>query len=109
MTSNTTRNSCNEGASSATPALVAKGVGALQALAAGDALGWPQEMRGSGRRTGSRPTVAFHDWVRRAGGRFHAHEETIRAGEYSDDTQLSFAVARALLSTSRWAECLARR
>jgi ADP-ribosylglycohydrolase len=109
MTNKSTNNLYDRSVSSVTPGLVAKSVGALQALAAGDALGWPQEMRGQGRHAGGRPTVVLHDWIRRAGGRFHAHEETIRAGEYSDDTQLSFAVARSLLSTGEWADCLAQR
>ncbi len=83
-----------------------KAEGAFIALAAGDALGWPQELRKKvlGER-GDRPiTTAFRTWVRRGGGRFYPHEEPIQAGEYSDDTQLALAVARCRMfgGTSWW-------
>lgn len=75
--------------------------GAFIALAAGDALGWPQEFLG--RRHHVQPTASFCDWERRRGGRFQPHSEIIRAGEYSDDTQLTLAVARARLTAgSSW-------
>ena len=62
------------------PSRRARAEGALIALAAGDALGWPQERRPGG---GGRPaTTRFEDWERRSGGRFFAHREPIRAGEY---------------------------
>ena len=69
--------------------------GAFVAAAAGDALGWPQEIRG--KALGSPPTTAkldFSSWSRLDGGRFYRHEQRIKAGEYSDDTQLMLAVAR---------------
>lgn len=77
--------------------------GAFTALAAGDALGWPQEFLSRKQRV--QPTPAFRDWQRRSGGRFQLHTETIHAGEYSDDTQLTLAVARSRLTagTSWWA------
>jgi ADP-ribosylglycohydrolase len=77
--------------------------GAFTALAAGDALGWPQEFLSRKQRV--QPTPAFRDWQRRSGGRFQPHTEIIRAGEYSDDTQLTLAVARSRLTagTSWWA------
>ncbi len=80
------------------PALpLARAEGAFLALAAGDALGWPQEMPRNTRThsgyRGRRPE--FQRWTRRSGGRFQAHEEIIRAGDYSDDTQLTLAVARS--------------
>lgn len=88
----------------------ARAEGALIALAAGDALGWPQES--SRRRLGGRrrlPTTRFEDWQRRSGGRFYAHRELIRAGEYSDDTQLTLAVARSRIhGGDRWWTCLTR-
>ncbi len=75
---------------------VAKAEGALLALAAGDALGWPQEMRLNRRGSSAdeRAKVEFKQWTRRSGGRFQPFEEVIRPGEYSDDTQLALAVAR---------------
>ena len=76
---------------------LAKAEGALLGLAAGDALGWPQEMRRSG-ASGTPPHVEFRTWTRRSGGRFRPYEEIIDAGAYSDDTQLALAVARSRTS-----------
>ena len=75
----------------------AKAEGAFLALAAGDALGWPQEMprnvrRGSGQQCAH---TEFIEWIRRSGGRFQPYEEVIERGHYSDDTQLTLAVARS--------------
>ena len=74
-----------------------KAEGAFLALAAGDALGWPQEMPRRSRREagGASPSLEFRTWTRRGGGRFRPYEEAIGAGEYSDDTQLTLAVARS--------------
>ena len=83
-----------------------KAEGAFLALAAGDALGWPQEMprniRGS--RASAEAHIEFEEWRRRGGGRFHPYEEIIHSGEYSDDTQLTLAVARSrtIHGTSWW-------
>ncbi len=77
--------------------LQAKAEGAFLALAAGDALGWPQEMaqkvQGNFENKGSH--VEFKGWTRRSGGRFQPYEENIYPGEYSDDTQLTLAIARS--------------
>jgi ADP-ribosylglycohydrolase/catechol 2,3-dioxygenase-like lactoylglutathione lyase family enzyme len=77
---------------------------AFLGLAAGDALGWPVEDRG-GRVGGTaklQPAFEFMDWRRREGGRFAAHEQVVRAGEYSDDTQLALAVARGRTIGEDW-------
>ena len=76
---------------------LSKAEGAFLALAAGDALGWPQEMPRNvqGDRANKGTHVEFKEWTRRGGGRFHPYEETIHSGEYSDDTQLTLAVARS--------------
>ena len=76
---------------------LAKAEGAFLAFAAGDALGWPQEMPRRVRRDagGTSPSLEFRTWTRRNGGRFRSYDETIGAGEYSDDTQLTLAVARS--------------
>ena len=77
--------------------LQAKAEGAFLALAAGDALGWPQEIarnvQSNLERKGAH--VEFKGWTRRSGGRFQPYEENIYAGDYSDDTQLTLAVARS--------------
>ena len=76
--------------------LCAKAEGAFLALAAGDALGWPQEMpRNVPRHPAKGVHIEFEKWIRRSGGRFQPFEETILPGEYSDDTQLTLAVARS--------------
>ena len=73
-----------------------KAEGAFLAFAAGDALGWPQETRHNVRSSASgAPRVEFQTWTRRGGGRFRPYEEIIGAGAYSDDTQLTLAVARS--------------
>jgi ADP-ribosylglycohydrolase len=49
------------------------------------------------------PAPLFRDWQRRSGGRFLPRTEIIRAGEYSDDTQLTLAVARSrLVAGASW-------
>lgn len=75
----------------------AKAEGAFLTFAAGDALGWPQEIpRNVGSSAhGVSPRMEFQTWTRRSGGRYRPYEETIGAGEYSDDTQLTLAVARS--------------
>ena len=74
-----------------------KAEGAFLAFAAGDALGWPQEISRSGRsRTVETPPhVEFRVWTRPSAGRRRPCEEAVGAGEYSDDTQLLLAVARS--------------
>jgi ADP-ribosylglycohydrolase len=75
--------------------------GALLGLAFGDALGWPFE--GRARRTSDLPQKALagelFPWVKR-GGRVQP-DEPIGIGEYSDDTQLTLAVARAALHSEK--------
>lgn len=89
----------------------AKAEGAFIALAAGDALGWPQELRGSSRRQrkSAPASVEFRRWTRREGGRFLPYEIVIEPGEYSDDTQLTLAVARCRrIEGSGWWHALTR-
>ena len=90
---------------------VAKAEGAFLALAAGDALGWPQEMPRNlrGRLANESAHVEFTKWTRRSGGRFQPYEEVIRPGDYSDDTQLTLAVARSRTKHgSEWWKALTR-
>lgn len=90
----------------------AKAEGAFIGLAAGDALGWPQEFPSRVVRraaTSGSPSTAFRQWTRKSGGRYYAHEEVIRPGEYSDDTQLLLAVARSrLFPGANWWTALTR-
>ena len=88
-----------------------KAEGALLCAAAGDALGWPQEIprKNRGPKTPLGPSAQFRSWTRREGGRFYPHEEIVRRGEYSDDTQLTLAVARSrILGGNEWFPAFAR-
>ena len=87
--------------------------GALLAIAAGDALGWPQELRGGlvgGQRARDRaePEPAFRLWTRRAGHYTRRYDDSVLPGEYSDDTQLMLSVARACMAGDRWLDHLTR-
>lgn len=86
------------------PSFREKCTGALIASAIGDALGWPYELR-SRNSVQSNLTGGdfFIDWTRRAGGKYWGHDEIIKAGEYSDDTQMILAVARSIIS-GKWAD-----
>lgn len=85
----------------------ARSVAALLGTAIGDALGWPQEQSSHNTRREPRsPEFSFRSWCRRSGGRFQPYEETIAAGEYSDDTQLTLAVGRSLVHGDGWFDYL---
>ncbi|WP_435586985.1 ADP-ribosylglycohydrolase family protein [Micromonospora aurantiaca (nom. illeg.)] len=76
--------------------------GLLLAVGVGDALGWPFERRA--RRfdeVDDAPRGPFLRWERNAGNRFRSLPEVIEPGEYSDDTQMVIAVARARVTAGR--------
>lgn len=69
------------------------------ASAVGDAMGWPTEfLRANAHRIGDAelPLRRFVSWQKLVGGRWWGYPETIEAGAYSDDTQLTLAVARCI-------------
>ena len=80
--------------------------------AVGDALGWPQEDRSQiiGGRNASEvePRPQFRSWERNGGTRYGRYVDPVRAGEYSDDTQLMLATARSCLLGDEWIERLRR-
>ncbi|PSL57003.1 ADP-ribosylglycohydrolase [Saccharothrix carnea] len=85
--------------------------GIFLGAAVGDALGWPQEFRGGlvgGQKERDRatPRSEFRGWVRNAGHYSRRYRDPVRAGEYSDDTQLLLATARCCLAGDRWWERL---
>lgn len=87
-----------------------KALGAFLGAAIGDALGWPNEMPARRVRSGDRGTgsltTGFETWRRKSGGRFMPHEEVIRAGEFSDDTELLLCSARSLFHETGWLDHL---
>jgi ADP-ribosylglycohydrolase len=89
-----------------------RATGVLLASAAGDALGWPQELQGNivgGKKTrlSADPQPQFVSWLRNGGNRFSGvYPDPVAAGEYSDDTQLTCSVARAALRGADWLEWL---
>lgn len=89
-----------------------RAAGVLLGAAVGDAAGWPFERadRTQGRADADGPDGSwFVDWRRNAGNRFRPFMEDVAAGEYSDDTQMTIAVARARLRAGdAWADWLER-
>ena len=97
----------------ATPALHPwrdRATGTLLAAAVGDALGWPYERRDRTRTLTETPSPGgFFAWDRFAGSRQQRITEHINAGDYSDDTQMTIAVARARLTAGKqWQAWLER-
>lgn len=93
------------------PGRAERAEGALLALAAGDALGWPQESPRRVRAPRPLPESGrrFIGWIRRGGSRFQPYDEVIGPGEYSDDTQLAIAVARSRVRHgASWRDALTR-
>lgn len=82
--------------------------GALLGAAAGDALGWPQELRGrlvggQSARDQLAPQPRYRAWVRNGGGHWgRSYKDPVERGEYSDDTQLQLATARSCLNGDEW-------
>ncbi len=76
--------------------------GALIGGAAADALGWITEfVRGKEHLRTLYKTdfvTNYRPWQKVTGGRFNAYIDHINRGEYSDDTQLTLAVARSILA-----------
>lgn len=91
---------------------IAKGVGIFAAAAVGDALGWPQENRSqivggnAARNVPAEPN--FRGWERNGGTQYARYTDPVAPGEYSDDTQLLLAVARACLHGDQWYDWLTR-
>jgi ADP-ribosylglycohydrolase len=90
--------------------IVLRARGVLLGAAVGDALGWPQEQRsgivGGARARNTPPRAEFREWPRMSGSQFAKYREVVRAGEYSDDTQLLLAVARSCQRGVGWTEYL---
>jgi len=74
--------------------------GSIKLSAIGDALGWMTEFEKSTQslkeKFGTERIDSFHTWKKTVGGRFYGFIDTIKAGSYSDDTQLLLAVARSI-------------
>jgi ADP-ribosylglycohydrolase len=74
--------------------------GSIKLSAIGDALGWITEFEKSQQslqeKYGTKRIENFYTWKKTVGGRFYGFIDTIKAGSYSDDTQLLLAVARSI-------------
>ncbi|RZM23933.1 MAG: ADP-ribosylglycohydrolase family protein [Pedobacter sp.] len=74
--------------------------GSVRFSAIGDALGWVTEFEKSPNsihaKFGVERVEQFVDWKKNVGGRFYGFVDHIKAGSYSDDTQLMLAVARSI-------------
>lgn len=74
--------------------------GSIKLSAIGDALGWITEFERNQEsikeKYGTDKIESFHNWKKTVGGRFYGFVDTIKAGSYSDDTQLLLAVARSI-------------
>lgn len=74
--------------------------GSIKLSAIGDALGWITEFEKSQHslkeKFGTERIENFYTWKKTVGGRFYGFIDTIKAGSYSDDTQLLLAVARSI-------------
>lgn len=74
--------------------------GSIKLSAIGDALGWITEFEKSQQslkeKFGTERIENFYNWKKTVGGRFYGFIDTIKAGSYSDDTQLLLAVARSI-------------
>jgi len=68
--------------------------------AIGDALGWMTEfektLESIENKYETSAIGAFYDWEKYVGGRFNGYLDKIKAGSYSDDTQLLLSVARSI-------------
>ncbi len=76
--------------------------GSLKLAAIGDALGWITEFEKSRESLQEKYGIdyinSFYDWKKNVGGRFYGYVDYIKAGSYSDDTQLLLSVARSIKS-----------
>lgn len=74
--------------------------GSIKLSAIGDALGWVTEFEKSPSSVITKYQVErierFYDWKKTVGGRFYGYIDNIKAGSYSDDTQLMLSVARSV-------------
>jgi ADP-ribosylglycohydrolase len=78
---------------------VARYEGALMFSAIGDALGWPTEFLTVEKQRDMQFDLPIKDYVRwskRVGGLWWGYPDEIEPGQYSDDTQLTLAVARCI-------------
>lgn len=74
--------------------------GSIKLSAIGDALGWITEFEKNQesliKKFGTERIENFFPWKKTVGGRFYGFTDNIKAGSYSDDTQLLLAVARSV-------------
>ena len=91
----------------AIPTPMEKCKGAMLATAIGDALGWPVEQRSKNKVKKPKVSDFFVEWTRSCSQPAY-HDERILPGEYSDDTQMTLAVARSIIAGD-WEKHLAEK
>ena len=76
--------------------------GSMLLSAIGDALGWMTEFEHNEtdiiKKFGKTKIDSFHNWTKKVGGPYLGYIDNIKAGSYSDDTQLTLAVSRCINS-----------
>lgn len=84
---------------------ITKYKGAILLSAIGDALGWITEFEKSSeeleKKYGIKEVNKFIYWEKKVGGRFNGYLDKIKAGSYSDDTQLMISVFRCIKPSGR--------
>lgn len=85
-----------------------RAIAAFLGAAIGDALGWPFEGRADDAPNPRDWDGKFLAWKKRSGSRYALWWEQVKPGEYSDDTQLILAVARARAIGEDWWRHFAR-
>jgi len=80
--------------------MISRFKGSILLSAIGDALGWMTEFERDSyslsEKFGVNKIDQFYNWEKQVGGRYFGFIDQIKGGSYSDDTQLSFAVARSI-------------
>ena len=80
--------------------MISRFKGSILLSAIGDALGWMTEFERDSyslsEKFGVNKIDQFYNWEKQVGGRYFGFIDRIKGGSYSDDTQLSFAVARSI-------------
>ncbi|MHA1252354.1 MAG: ADP-ribosylglycohydrolase family protein [Candidatus Helarchaeota archaeon] len=70
--------------------------------AVGDSLGWPQEFIRRKINNNNNELKYYKNWTKLVGGKWWGYLDNIKSGEYSDDSQLTLAIARSINLTGNF-------